>query len=181
MINLLPPHIKKERRYEALNRQTMFVGELSFAVLVLLCGLLLVEVWFAESESKKISQRIAGVLERAEARQTNQFQQDLQIFRKEVDRLNLNQAQKPDTFHLMQKIIQRIPRRILMTHLSVDMPAKQALLSGVAATRSDLLALKSAIEDGGVFHITQFPLANLLQENDIKFSISLAFDQSPSL
>ena len=180
MINLLPPAVKKERQYEALGRQILFAGELTFIILMAASALLLLEVWFADAESKKVTNRIEVILERSEARQSNQFQQELQLFRKDVERLSRIQGQRPETFEAIRNLINLIPDEIKIISFTVDMDGKSAIISGVALTRSDLLALKKTIDENGTYGIVQFPLANLLKETDIDFTMSLTFAKKSS-
>lgn len=173
MINLLPPAIKKERRYEALNRQVMFVGEACFSVLVVAAVLLALEVWFADAESGRLGHRMDMLLGRDEARQTALYQQELQTFRTEVERLHRILGQHPQTYDAITGLVSVVPQRIRLTSLTLDMEGRSAIISGIAPTRADLLELKSVFEKDSRYVVGQFPLANLLKESDIAFTLSL--------
>lgn len=178
MINLLPQKSKQNIRFEKINRQVIFVGELAFMVTVLLAGLLLGELAFTFITLREVNRRVADLSLRPEVKQVAQFQQQLRIFKADVERARRIQEQHPDLFGAVQEVASHLPRAVRMTSLDLDMRERHAVLSGFSPTRADLLALKEALQANSRYTEVNFPLAHLLKETNIDFTISFSFKPS---
>ena len=62
--------------------------------------------------------------------------------------------------------------RTRLTALSVDFTGKNIIFSGVAQTRADLIALRERLGQDARYANLNFPLADLLKEINIMFTIS---------
>ena len=73
-----------------------------------------------------------------------------------------------------KEIFAKIPAGITLSHFSFEDGTKRILLRGHAATRSDLLQLISAMRKNSLFENVESPVENILQEQNISFSLSFS-------
>ena len=74
---------------------------------------------------------------------------------------------------LLATVSSRIPDGNRLTVLEVRIPKKTIFLKGYSNTRSDLLALRDALEDIPEIERIEMPISNLLSKTDIEFTLTL--------
>lgn len=174
MINLLPEQIKKNLQSEETNRHVMFFGEMFFALLLFLSLLLFTEELFGQWKIRELDQSIAGISDLPEVKEITQFQKQLRLFKNDIDRMGRLQQGQLRVYAVVKDLVGIVPDTIRLTGLTVDMTSRKIVFSGVAPTRSQLISLKEKLQkESSKYGDINFPLANLLRETDIPFTLSL--------
>jgi hypothetical protein len=171
-INLLPPEAKKNIRLERIHHIVTFYGELAFVMLILFAAALYAETIFANWELNRVETGVVAASSRQEIRDTENINRELLGFKKDVERINAIQLQRPDSFGTVQKLISRTSSLVKIKNMEFDFVQKKLVLSGTAPTRKALLDLKDALERYPEYGKVDVPLAALMRENDISFTLS---------
>ncbi len=180
MINLLPQQVKKNLRLEELNRHIMFFGEVVFMMLLVLSFLMFSQELFGRWKIRELMRRITAVSALPQAAETAQFRKQLRLFKNDIDRMGRIQEQQLRVLGSIADLGALLPPAIQLTALDIDMVSHKIIFSGIAPTRGGLLLLKEKIQkESSRYGDVNFPLANLLRETDIPFTLSLSIIPPP--
>ena len=165
-LNLLPRQYKVVIKAERINLS------LKQDFLVLLAVLILASVPLIFVRSF-LSQKFRILSENQKA-----IQAKSQNFNKEVNAINtrienLYTIQKK--FRIMSQpildITNKVPESVALISLSLDPKEDKVVIKGVAKNRDDLLKFKQDIEDLENVSSTQIPLSDLLENQDLEFTL----------
>lgn len=80
---------------------------------------------------------------------------------------------------IVKKIASSIPEDVILSSLSVDKQEENYLITirGFANDSDALYVLKGNLENSEYFQNVEFPLSNLIEEEDIDFSVSFIYEQ----
>lgn len=171
-INLLPPSTKEDLKLDEISHGTMFIGELALTVFAIFALMLLGETLYANGKLATLESRVRALRTRTETRELTQFQQQLRLLKDDVERLGRIQRQHPNHLQALSRLLMLFSANTRLTALSIDFTGKNMVFSGVAQTRADLIALRQLLQQDPQYTDLNFPLANLLKETNIMFTIS---------
>ena len=171
-INLLLPSTKENLKLDQISRSGMFVCELALTVLVLFALTLLGETLYASSKLATLNSRVHTLSTRTEAQELTQFQQQLRLLKDDVERLGRIQRQHPNHLQVLSRLFALLSSNTRLTALAIDFTGKNIVFSGIAQTRADLIMLRDRLGQDPSYTGLNFPLADLLKETNIMFTIS---------
>jgi Tfp pilus assembly protein PilN len=74
---------------------------------------------------------------------------------------------------LLRDVAQRTPEGVYVTGLDFEVRTEAMRLSGIAATREDLLAFEKAVRESPFIKTLESPISNLFQKRDINFQFKI--------
>ncbi len=74
--------------------------------------------------------------------------------------------------YLLEYFAKNVSDNIKFSQIKMNKRDKTVYLSGLAKTRDNLLSLKKILEDSNYFSNINFPIQNLLEKNNINFTIN---------
>lgn len=174
MINLLPQQLKKSLQLESLNRHVMFFGELIFILLLLLALAMFGQELFGQWKIRELNRGISALSDLPQVKEVTQLRKQLRIFKNDIEYLGHIQDRQLRALGTLAALADLLPPTIRLSALDIDLASRKIVFSGVAPTRAELLLLKDRIQKrSSQYGDVNFPLANLLRETDIPFTLSL--------
>ncbi|MBI4812032.1 PilN domain-containing protein [Candidatus Falkowbacteria bacterium] len=73
---------------------------------------------------------------------------------------------------MLEDLAEMTPRDMTFTYVKLNKEERSLKIKGRAASRDGLLALKQSLEDSKDFTNVEFPIRNILKQNDIDFEIN---------
>lgn len=179
MINLLPYEDKKEVEREGL-RRFLIVATLSISTILVLGIFLMGPAYFFLYQEK-------ANLDRKE-QLSNKDAQNQKLKETIADIKNINSkisivessANSPSDSEALKTVVGLIPFSMRIDGLSFERAnlttdKGRARLKGTAATRDGFIAFIKIIEESGLFSKVDSPVSNILNKENIDFSITLTF------
>lgn len=168
-LNLLPPQIKQERRIGELY---LLVKNLIFVILIttaVAAMILLISRAMLENHFNRIVAETTLT-----TKYTNFFSQELKAFKQRLTSVQAIQQQFVPWSAFIISFSHLIPPDIAIysIHIQPD-PTNPITIRGFARSREKLLELKANLERSQLFpDVVEIPLENLLQKDNIEFSIT---------
>lgn len=186
MANLLPESYKKTIHLEYLLRFVVVALVMSFALLVIGIILLVPSYVISSIQSNATKQQISLI--QSQKTQENRMVDETVLKRTEAE-LKVFSTEK--SFSEVEKTIQTVlghmPAGIALSTINYEKKGKgeatqdSVILSGLASTRSDLLAFRSALEKETSFSSVVLPYSNLAKDKDVAFSITIMLIDGPDV
>lgn len=173
-INLLSPQ-KPEQLRRMIRIQ--FLKSMLELVLFVVCVIALTFVggWkLLDGHGKKISVLVSTVSK--QHAETNQRVNAVNAFLKQADSV---QSSYMLFTPFLQSLTEQIPSGIRLTELTVRPGEKGVVMRGIADTRETLLALQQALVGLPFLHNVEIPLSDLVQKEQVTFSLSAALVVDP--
>lgn len=171
-LNLLPPKEKKALMYEVRARAALVMGGFLGAALVIFLILLLPTLFFLVFQKAEIVRSVEIERQRHE-------QISLQDRKNQVRQMNdiavataRHLSDSKSIFELFQSIIVSVPAGIHIDAIRFDWDESTIDINGFSPTRAIFLAYVNALDNHPLLEEVSSPVANLVRENDITFTIS---------
>jgi len=171
-VNLLPKEEQLEFKEEILRRIITFgaiILSLVFVVFIVLGLAIYTDMEIqAGTEGEVLQKKLSG----EQGKKTTEVEQMIQSFNKRIEQAAAIQNAFHDNVPLLAKISGLLPDGITLENLAIDYRTGAASLSGSAKERKDLEALRDILKNDSDFGNIDLPLASLLKQKDIEFSIA---------
>lgn len=172
MINLLPPQLKEELFKEQRYRLLLILGVLAIVFLVALSLALFSVKTYISGKARSETIFFPAELQDSE--------KEIQKINSDLQKLSSFYEKQPDFTGFMEKISKIFPKGIHPTSLALNSAGKDEVFSvslrGISQTRESLLQLKKNIDSEPGLKDVYFPLANLVQQEDIEFNVSFKIE-----
>ena len=178
MINLLPPHHKKELRGEQRFRLVLILGMLLITFFICLSlSLLSIRVYISGEIQ---TQRISVEAQRKEGEELRL--QEIRKLNEEVQGVSSFLAKRIEVSGIVERISSALPANVRLSSLLYapstqiakgDSPTPsraKIVLAGFAPRTEDLLEIRTNLEQDSVFKNFQFPPSNWVRAENIDFS-----------
>lgn len=167
-LNLLSPdkyqHLKRMVSFQFIkNLLELILMTISISGMALLGG-----QWVLQDYFNQIAEQIVSVSNRYAA--TNQDIKKINLTLNQVEKI---QKEYYNWTALLSALTEKIPKNIILTALNFDDKNKKIILTGTAAARDDLLALKDNLNTLLWIKPVQIPPTQLTEKNNIQFSFTL--------
>lgn len=170
-INLLPPQIKEEienSRIVGLMLKIFFMAIFSLVVFLVFLQFCLHFISLQEGASKgKITS-----FERNESYvQVKESQDFLRDYSKRAISIKGGLKKQKNYWGVIEEVNKVVPQGVALRELKVD--EKEAVLIGKAASREDLLFLKTQLEKSEIFTNIESPISNLVANENVDFEFKM--------
>jgi len=167
-LNLLPPAEKKILAAEQTQRWILFYGSSILAIFLAFITLLAAEWFYISVQLKSASESFAALQSGAQGQDLKSQEGLIKDLNRQLENISKIQQNHKSFSAFLVALTEFTPAGIKITNISID-EKWQAIITGHAALRDDMLAFKEALEKSGWTENLESPLANLLKQTDINF------------
>jgi Tfp pilus assembly protein PilN len=171
MINLLPPHYKKELKSEE-NLTLIFILKTLFLLFLIIFALVLFSIKIGLSSSVE-TQKIILDSQSREFERVKSVEEQLNSINKELSNLDSFYKNQFDLTNFLERISGLLPKGVYLNSFSYQKEGQKINLSGFSPTVELLLDFKNNLESQKDFKDVYFPTAIWLQLENIDFNVSL--------
>lgn len=168
-LNLLPPAERELLHLEKIRCQVMRYGTI---VLLTFLGFIAVLgfIWFfILIQLKSYSQSLQSIEASFQGQSIGNQKQLIADFNQYLEKLDQTQKSHPYYSSVLAELANIIPAGVRLDSLSID-EKNQAMLSGFAPQRSQVLILQDSLEKSKFFADVEKPLENLTKQTNINFN-----------
>lgn len=171
-LNLLPSAEKELFKIDQIQRWVVFYGSVFFCSLLVFI-ILLAAIWFS------LSIQIKSIGANLDIAKQNAPGQDLKTQQNLIKKLNakIEKASQFEKNHkrystILLALAEVMPEGIKIERITIDEKNKMTI-SGYAQKREDMLTLKNSLEKSAFFTDINSPIANLIKQAAISFSLTM--------
>ncbi len=170
-LNLLPPREKANLEYEMKTRAVVAVATWLGAVLLIFTALLLPTIFLLSFQKAEVLRAVK--LELASQEQAGVTSQVKRLG--EINRLAgvivRHERESAQFFALFEALFRDVPSTVRLQSVKLQSASKEVAIEGFAPTRASLLEFIATLQADPRLLRASSPVANLIKETDIKFSI----------
>jgi len=172
-LNLLPYQEQKNLRYELYIKAVWFFGfwlsMLGFIFLILAVPAYFFSVLqLADVERSRDAE--AASLKTSGA---SSIENEINIFSERLKLIVKRENTRYSAADFISEIFSRAPVGVVVMMVNLDAKRQEAVISGIAKERGALLRFVDALKDSADVKSVSSPVANIIKEEDITFSLSL--------
>ena len=172
MINLLPPArqktIYKDLLYRQVNRLLLWAVIIFGAAALLILNALV----FLKIQTRALNRNVSLESLNSQTRQAQELAQqarDLNVLLVRYDSFRQERISIPEALLELNKLI---PSGVSLRVLSLDAASRRVIMSGLAASRSDVTAFENGLKRSAIFEKLDSPLSNFLESANVNFSFT---------
>lgn len=167
-LNLLPPGEKENLKMEKIQHGLWLWTALVAGVLIFFL-IMLATVYFSIISVSKTAEEDFNLIQASAQGKNLKSQQDLiKDFNLKLGRIEILQKEHKYYSTVLIELIQFLPEGVRLENLTID-EKNQAILSGFAPRREEIIALKDNLEKSKKIANVKNPLSNLIKQTDISF------------
>lgn len=169
VLNLLPPQKKAALHSNfifAFIQSALFV---LFLLMIFVSGTIIAVRIFLVSMKDELTARTTST-----PKEYLSVIEDIKHTNEYIKKVNLLQNRFIPWSTVLEKITLLIPSGIHLEHMRINKDGGVSM-SGVAATRNDMLLLQTNLETSTMFKDLQSPLSNILQPKNVKFDLQMQY------
>jgi Tfp pilus assembly protein PilN len=168
VLNIIPTELKKEIKFKKIFKSTNRVlytisASVLFYALVLVACQIFLNNYFSDISSQNI----------LVTKKTDNFSKQIKDINKQISSIENIQNNNIYWSPLIQNLFNNLPNSIKLDQISFNKKSNSIAMSGIAGTRDSLISLRKYFENNKNFTITNFPIQNLVEKQNINFAITL--------
>lgn len=172
-LNLLPPEKKRALHAAfALVSASRMLSMLCLVVIFCAATLAGVRMMLAQTRAATVTSAAA-----TESKETTEFAQRTKTINSYLKRIDGVLTKGVSWSAMLRTLAEAAPAGVQYTNIRLDQP-DLVHISGVAATRADVLQLKAALEASPSFSAIKAPLSNILTQRNVVFDFDMKFTPS---
>ncbi len=168
-INLLPPEEKSHVRLDMIRRIIVFFGVLASAVFFAGTALLIPSYLFSHVRARALAYDLNVEEEAADRRRLSGTASALRKSAVQAALVREFAAAEGKSGDTLEIFLRRVPG-VNIDALTITKTGAVAM-SGIAATRADLLLFESAVRNSNALENMSIPLSSIIRESNIRFSV----------
>ncbi|MFC1756853.1 PilN domain-containing protein [Patescibacteria group bacterium] len=178
MINLLPPESNKNIRLEFFRRYIVVLGLGLFILMSTQIVLSVVSLFSISSYTRSLEDQRLSTKTLAGMKNVDNLEFETQQLNDLVFSYQKNKNTARFFSEEIYKVVSMVPSSVVVSSLlfdshATDLQTSRLIVGGNADSRGDLIDFVDSLKASEYFSEVNLPLANLLSESDIKFTLSI--------
>mgnify|MGYP001570413164 FL=1 len=172
MINLLPPSRKQAIYKDLLYRQVRLVLLLVIVIVGLGAVLFLNSLVFLKIQAREVDRALGLENSNSETREARQLEQAVKDLNALLARYSGSKSNQTGAVAALLELNRLIFSGVSLQALSFDSASRRIIVSGVAASRNDIVVFEDRLKQSALFEKLESPLSNFLESTNANFSFT---------
>lgn len=175
-LNLLPGKQKKDLSFSVALRVVTFFSYWLIGAVVVFGVLLLPAYFFITFQKQEVARTKISEEELSQVTRIDEVARETGILNDRIRAFNERTSQKLGMATLIRDVLERAPAGVSVSFLSYKADTREMRMNGTAATRTLFLGFADALRAMPEVLDISSPVANLIQEQDVNFTLTLRLD-----
>lgn len=172
MINLLPP-AEREKVYSELFKKQINIFGLFMALIFFGSAIFILNTYvFLKIQAKELAQSLNLEEIKTETQEVKMLEEKFEDLNVKLSAYQKFRMEKQPVLDVLFKIKEIIPSGIQLDALLFDVNTNKIILSGVAGSRDDIIAMENKIRSSDFFKNLESPISNFLDKSNSKFNFT---------
>ncbi|MBI4120349.1 MAG: PilN domain-containing protein [Parcubacteria group bacterium] len=175
MINLLPPTRKLVVYKDLLFRQIRLLIWLAVIIIAALAIFNLNSLIFLKIQAREVDRALSLENLNSETREAQELKQEVKGLNALLTRYSTLKSGQTGAVAALLELNKLVPSGVSLQVLSFDNASRRIIVSGVAASRGDIMVFESRLKESVLFEKLNSPLSNFLESANANFSFTFYF------